>query len=66
MDHEIIWLEPGEIVLESEQHIIQSPKLMITIPWNTNGFHVIEVLSKCTKFNTGYYTTGIFERIKEW
>jgi hypothetical protein len=43
---EIIYLAPGEIVPEREQHMIQSPKLMITVAWNTNGFHAFEVLQK--------------------
>jgi hypothetical protein len=63
--HELIWFAPEEVVPEREQHIIQSPKLMITVVWNTKRFHVIEAPSKCTEFNASYYITEILEWIKE-
>jgi hypothetical protein len=53
-------------IQEREKHMIQSPKLMITVARNTSGFHVIEALPKCTNFNASYYTTQILERINEW
>jgi hypothetical protein len=40
----MVWLVLGEIIPKIEQHMIQSPKLMITVAWNTNGFHAFEVL----------------------
>ena len=65
-DHELIWLAPGETVPERGGHTIQSPKMMVTIAWNTNGFHVLADLPKGVKFNATYYTTEILPHILEW
>jgi hypothetical protein len=34
---------------------------MLTIVWNPRGFHLIKVLEKDRKFNTGYYIAEILE-----
>jgi hypothetical protein len=60
MDHERIWLTPGEPIPDREWHMIQSPKLMITIAWNPSGFHIVAVLLNGTKFNASYCATEIF------
>jgi hypothetical protein len=39
---------------------------MLTIAWNPSGFHVIDVLSKGQKFNTGCYISAIFEPLVAW
>jgi hypothetical protein len=47
---------PKDEALEiRERHMISSEKLMVTIPWNSDGFPVIEVLPKEQKFNADYY-----------
>jgi hypothetical protein len=46
--------------------MIQSPKLMITVAWNPSGFQVVAALPMGTKFNAGFYTTEILQRIKDW
>jgi hypothetical protein len=63
--HELIWLAPGEMISEREEHIIQSPKMMVTVAWNTSEFHVLAALPKDTKFNTRYYITNILGHIME-
>jgi hypothetical protein len=55
MDSEFVWVRRGEKVPERERHTVQSAKFMLTIVWNPGGFHLIKVLEKCRKFNTGYY-----------
>jgi histone-lysine N-methyltransferase SETMAR len=65
-DHELIWFAPGEMIPETERHIIQSPKSMITVAWNTSGFHVLAALLKDAKFNASYYTNEIVEEIRKW
>jgi histone-lysine N-methyltransferase SETMAR len=39
---------------------------MLTIVWNTRRFHLIKVLEKGRKFNTGYYITEILESLSQW
>jgi hypothetical protein len=39
---------------------------MLTIVWNPLGFHLIKVLEKGRKFNTGYYIAEIFEPLSQW
>jgi hypothetical protein len=34
--------------------MISSEKVMVTIAWNPNGFHEIEILPKGQTFNTDY------------
>jgi hypothetical protein len=65
-DHELISLAPGETVPKRGQHIIQSRKTMVTIAWNTNGFHVLADLPKGVKINATDYTTEILPHILEW
>jgi histone-lysine N-methyltransferase SETMAR len=64
--HELIWLQPDEEAPERELHIIQSPKLMLTIAWNPNGFHLIDVLPKGFKFNASYYISHILGPLSVW
>jgi AraC-like DNA-binding protein len=65
-DHELIWLAPGRMVPERERHMIQSLKSMITVAWNTSGFHVLAALPKGAKFNASYYSNEILEEIRKW
>jgi hypothetical protein len=46
IDHERIWLAPGETPSDRERHTIQSPKWMLTIVWRAPGFHVVKLLLK--------------------
>jgi hypothetical protein len=48
-EHDLIWTAPGEIVVDMERHTVQSPKFMLTVVWNTIGFHVLKALPKGRK-----------------
>jgi hypothetical protein len=53
-EHDLMWTAPGEIVVDREQHTVQSPKFMLTchlVVWNPIGFHVLKALPKGRKFN---------------
>jgi hypothetical protein len=39
-EHDLMWITPGEIIVDRERHTVQSPKFMLTIVWNPIGFHV--------------------------
>jgi hypothetical protein len=39
---------------------------MLTIVWNPRGFHLIKVLEKGRKFNTGCYIAEILEPLSQW
>jgi hypothetical protein len=39
---------------------------MLTVVWNPHGFHLIKVLEKGRKFNTGYDIAEILEPLSQW
>jgi hypothetical protein len=39
-EQDLMWIGPGEIVVDREQHTIQSPKFLLTVVWNPIQFHV--------------------------
>jgi hypothetical protein len=39
-EHDLMWIAPGEIVVDKERHTVQSPKFMLTVVWNPIRFHV--------------------------
>jgi hypothetical protein len=41
-------------------------KFMLTIVWNPRGFHLIQVLGKGRKFNTGCYIAETLEPLSQW
>jgi hypothetical protein len=41
-------------------------KFMLIIVWNPRRFHVIKVLEKGRKFNTGYYIAEILKLLSQW
>jgi hypothetical protein len=53
------------MVPEREQQMIQSPKSMVTVAWNTSGFRVLAALPKGAKFNASYHTNEILEEIRK-
>jgi hypothetical protein len=61
-----MWTGPGEIVVDREQHTVQSPKFMLTVMWNLVGFHVLKALPKGRKFNAQYYINDILVAISDW
>jgi hypothetical protein len=54
-EHDRMWTAPGEIVVDRERHIVQSPMFMLTVVCNPIGFHVLKALPKGRKFNAQYY-----------
>jgi hypothetical protein len=53
-EHDLMWTDPGEIVVDRERYTVQSPKFMLTVVWNPIGFHVLKALPKGRKFNAQY------------
>jgi hypothetical protein len=54
-EHDLMWIAPGEMVVDRERNTVQSPKFMLTVVWNPIGFHVLKALPKGRKFNAQYY-----------
>jgi hypothetical protein len=54
-EHDLMWIAPGEIVVDRERHTVQSPKFMLTVVRNPIGFHILKALPKGRKFNAQYY-----------
>jgi hypothetical protein len=65
-DHKSIWLPADGKVPERERHRVQLEKLMLTVVWNPNCFHIINVLLKGIKFNADHYITDVFILSAEW
>jgi hypothetical protein len=59
-------MDPGEIVPDRERQTVQSPKLMLTIVWNSSGFHIVKALPKGGKFSAQYDTNNILIAISDW
>jgi transposase len=58
-DHSVQQLPPGEKSAVSERVTAQAPKLILTIVWNTDRFHVVEILPKAAWFNADYFCNSI-------
>jgi hypothetical protein len=65
-EHDPMWIAPGEIVIDREWHIVQSPKFMLMVVWNPMGFHVLKALPNGRKFNAQYYANDILVAISDW
>jgi hypothetical protein len=65
-EHDLMWMAPGEIVVDRERHTVQSPKFMLRLMWNPIGFHVLKALPKGRKFNAQYYTNNNLVAISDW
>jgi hypothetical protein len=61
-EHDLVWTASGEIVVDMERNIVQSPKFMLTVVWNPIGFHV----PKGHKFNAQDYANDILAAISDW
>jgi hypothetical protein len=46
--------------------MIQSPKLKVTVGWNSREFHLVDALPKGIKLNGSCYVTRILEPLHEW
>jgi hypothetical protein len=52
--HETVSVQAGQQPPESVKHMIGDRKMMITIVWNPQGFHLVDALPKGQKFNANY------------
>jgi hypothetical protein len=65
-DHELIWAQLSAEIPERERHTIQSQNVMLTIVWNPDGFHLVNILPKGFKFNAGYDAAHILDPLSKW
>jgi histone-lysine N-methyltransferase SETMAR len=59
MSHETLWIQAGQQPPEMVKRMIGDGKMIVTIVWNTQGFHLVDALSKGQKFNANYYIDRI-------
>jgi hypothetical protein len=57
------WLPPGEKPAVRERLTAKTPKIMLTIVWNTEGFHVVEIIPKGAKFDADYFCHSILRAL---
>jgi hypothetical protein len=60
-----MWLPREEAPETRERHMIGPEKLMVTIAWNPDGFHVTEVLPKGQTFNAGYSCSSVLTKLSK-
>jgi hypothetical protein len=65
-EHDLMWMDPGEIVPDRGRETVQSPTLMLTIVWNPSGFHIVKALPKGGKFSAQYYRNNILLVVSDW
>jgi histone-lysine N-methyltransferase SETMAR len=63
--HEIIWVQADQQPPERMKHMIEDHKMIVTIVWNPQGFHLINALPKGQKFNANYYIDRILQTLLE-
>jgi histone-lysine N-methyltransferase SETMAR len=63
--HEIFWVQAGQQSPEMVKHMIGDRKLMVTIVWNPQGFHLVDAFPKGQKFNASYYIDRILQSLLE-
>jgi hypothetical protein len=50
---------------EKETKMINSPKILLAIFWNSDGFRVIDVLPTGYKFNSDYHISHILDPVSK-
>jgi hypothetical protein len=65
MSQETVWVQAGQQPPEMVKHMIGDRKMMVTIVWNPQGFHLIDALLKGQKFNANYYIDRILQQLLE-
>ena len=63
--HDLIWLQRDEEPPVKEKKMIDSPKMMLTVFWNPEGFLISNVLPPHQKFNSEYFINQILQPIYE-
>jgi hypothetical protein len=61
-DHQELWLPPDSEAPEVSLRLISTPKVIITLFWNTSGLHVSDFLVG-ESFNAQYFVRNILHRI---
>jgi histone-lysine N-methyltransferase SETMAR len=64
-NHETVLVQASQQPPETVKHMIGDRKMMITIVWNLQGFHLFDTLPKGQKFNTSYYIDKILQSLLE-
>jgi hypothetical protein len=64
-DDEFTWLPSGGTASQRERRMINSPKLMLAIVWNPQGFHAIDVLPEGDKVNCDYYISDVLGPVSQ-
>jgi hypothetical protein len=62
-DHEHTWLRPEEQSPENAAHMIQDPRMMVTIAGNPVGFHLPDSLPKSRTFNAQYHLDHVLSAL---
>jgi hypothetical protein len=60
-----MWLPRDEAPETRERHMISSEKLMVTITWNPDGFHVIEFLPKGQRCTADYDWSSMLTKLSK-
>jgi histone-lysine N-methyltransferase SETMAR len=63
--HEIVWVQAGQQPPEMVKHMIGDSKMMVTIVWDPQCFHLVDALPKGQKFNANYYIDRILQLLLE-
>ena len=58
-NHEAQWLPPGKEVSKRERKMVTSKKIMLSIFWNPEGFHLVKVVPEDTVFDKHYFINEI-------
>jgi hypothetical protein len=60
-----MWLPRNESPEIRERHMISSEKLTVTIAWNPDGLHGIEVLPKGHEFDVDYHCSSVLTKLSK-
>lgn len=63
--YERIWLQRDSPRPVREKKVINSPKVMITVFWSPNGFHLVEALPKGQTFTSDYFSQTILYSLRK-
>jgi histone-lysine N-methyltransferase SETMAR len=63
--HEAVWVQAGQQSPERVKQMTRDRKMMVTIVWNPQGFHLVDALPKGQKFKADYYIDRILQPLLE-
>jgi hypothetical protein len=64
--HSKVWLPPDADAPEVAKQLINTPKSMVTMFWNTFGIHVLTALPEKTSFDGGYFIDNVLKPCQEF